>query len=170
MKRAFSLLEILWVILLIGILSAFALPKFKALTLHTDVSVLVSAYTHVKQNATQVYQNLTALEDVQPEDIRMDTLLSVTPLVPYDKNQAYTRTWTLKNKRKSKSVLRYYIDPGNYIRFRYLLNGVIELRISLYGPKKEEYKRSIEKQLGIVFYYNSKKEKWLYDEVIDMTN
>jgi len=55
MKKAFTLIELIFVIVIIGVLATFALPKFKNLTSHAKSSGIKSLITSVQTSIDNIH-------------------------------------------------------------------------------------------------------------------
>ena len=55
MKKAFTLIELIFVIVIIGLLASFAIPKFKNLTTHAKSSSIKSVVTTVQSSIDNIH-------------------------------------------------------------------------------------------------------------------
>ena len=55
MKKAFTLIELIFVIVIIGVLASFAIPKFKNLTTHAKSSGIKSVVTSVQSSIDNIH-------------------------------------------------------------------------------------------------------------------
>jgi len=55
MKKAFTLIELIFVIVIIGVLASFAIPKFKNLTTHAKSSGIKSVVTSVQASIDNIH-------------------------------------------------------------------------------------------------------------------
>jgi len=55
MKKAFTLIELIFVIVIIGLLASFALPKFKNLTTHAKSSGIKSLVTSIQSSIDNIH-------------------------------------------------------------------------------------------------------------------
>jgi len=63
MKKAFTLIELIFVIVIIGLLAAVAVPKFLNLKQNAEASNIVKVTTDAAQQAVEAATNLRDLED-----------------------------------------------------------------------------------------------------------
>lgn len=77
MKRAFTLIELIFVILIIGVLATVAIPKFSNLTQQAKVNNLFKIINDFKSSASAAYVNLVDLEGKEWSSISIDQLAQV---------------------------------------------------------------------------------------------
>ncbi len=72
MRRAFTVIELIFVIVVLGILSAVALPKFKGMLGQADISKAKSTVTAIR-SGLQVYKNKHILLGQDPYPATLDS-------------------------------------------------------------------------------------------------
>ncbi|BCD68666.1 prepilin-type N-terminal cleavage/methylation domain-containing protein [Nitratiruptor sp. YY09-18] len=146
MRKGFTLIELIFVMVVIGVLAAIALPKFKQLKQNAELTNLISAYTTVVQNAPASFFNETELNNIRPQDLNMTDLLQV---------QAYqTNTGKGWWKSSDNDTVRYYVDPYDYIQFYYndsQYSPQIRIFTYIHGSKKADMQSKLANKLGLVF-------------------
>ena len=142
MRRGFTLIELIFVIVVIGILSAVAIPKFTNLKQNAEVSNMVKAYTTLITNGPSAYLNATELNDMTPAEVSMETLMKIAPINP-DRGKGW---W-----RNNEDDFFYYIDGAKYMRFRYLNNGQVQVYTIIRGTNKDVYQNALGKKLHLTF-------------------
>ncbi len=78
MKRsAFTLVELIFVIVIIGVLSAVAVPKFKSLKQNAEVKAVIKATTDAATTASSAAVNHMDLEEVNASDMNLSMLVDL---------------------------------------------------------------------------------------------
>jgi len=117
MKRAFTLIELIFVIVIIGLLSAVAVPKFLNLKQHAEASNVVKTTVDAAQQAVEVALNYRDLENDSSFDLKDIIKLN-------GKNWSWSDNNTTEYKINSNTVakvklhslrkLEYYINCNNF--------------------------------------------------------
>ncbi|WP_201352418.1 type II secretion system protein [Hydrogenimonas urashimensis] len=142
MRKGFTLIELIFVIVVIGILSAVALPRFTHLKQNAEVSNMVKAYTALSTSGSSAYLNATELNGMTPAEVSMETLMKISPINPNT-----GKGWW----RYNEDYFRYYIDPSKYMQFRYMNNGQVQIYTYINGANKDVYQNALNKKLGLTF-------------------
>ena len=142
MRKGFTLIELIFVIVVIGILSVVALPKFTNLKQNAEVSNMVKAYTALVTSGPSSYLNATELNGLTADEVSMETLMKISPINPNT-----GKGWWKNNE----DYFRYYIDKKDYMQFKYLNNGQVEISTRIQGSKKDDIQNSLNRKLGLVF-------------------
>ena len=154
-------MELVFVMVVIGILAAIALPKFRALKDNATVSNLIANYTNVLQNAPTAYLNETELNGLSAADVNITNLIKI-PGALKEWTNSPRKGW-YKYSNNSPDIAFFYPEPSKYIEFYYRNNGTLFIRTYIGGPNKEEIKAKLTKKLGLTWRgdYN--------DTILDLT-
>lgn len=142
MRKGFTLIELIFVIVVIGILSVVALPKFTNLKQNAEVSNMVKAYTALVTSGPSSYLNATELNGLTADEVSMETLMKISPINPNT-----GKGWWKNNE----DYFRYYIDNAKYMQFRYLNNGQVQVFTYIAGTNKDDVQNSLNRKLGLTF-------------------
>ncbi len=121
MRQAFSLIELIFVIVIVGILGAVAIPKFKYLKQNAEVSNIIATISDMNgSGGLGSYLNSTELNDINA------TELNITNLYKFRGNK-----WHIGDSNKDVN----YTSRDGYMRaeFKYG-NGEINVTLTCTDP------------------------------------
>jgi prepilin-type N-terminal cleavage/methylation domain-containing protein len=137
MKRAFTLIELIFVIVIIGLLAATAIPKFWNLKQHAQVNSVVKTTIDTAQQAAEVSVNLLDMEDNSSFELSDAVVLK-------GKGWGYSSV--------TKNGVYYYQDPLNDLNVSTitldLTNRVVEYKIDCNNFSDIKSQDSCNKLLG----------------------
>ncbi|WP_456480003.1 prepilin-type N-terminal cleavage/methylation domain-containing protein [Nautilia sp.] len=144
MKKAFTLIEIIFVIVIIGLLSSFVLPRLLNLKAHSVIESISYTLTTGTDQALEAAANYIYLENNTSFKLRDILKINEQQLVPglkwnYTTNGSYNKdgTYSLRDETYASPqvVLRITLDKDNrLIKFRINCKN---LRVSTHGKLRE---------------------------------
>jgi len=155
MRRAFTLIELVFVIVIIGILAAFAIPKFSYLKINADVANMVRAYTAITKDGTASYLNARELNNLSDADINVTTLMKIAPI-----RSERCKGWFQPDSSNPDSFIYYIRGCEGYMEFDYKNNGKMLIYTKIYGVHKDKIQEKLHQKLGLIFD-NDENRTWV---------
>ncbi|GAB6045824.1 prepilin-type N-terminal cleavage/methylation domain-containing protein [Caminibacter profundus] len=146
MKKSFTLIELLFVIVIIGVLASFAIPKFKNLTTHSKESALKSVVSSVQTAIDNIHgewiindnfkwdPNGDGVDDLNENGYpkQLDNGTGESKLFKYVLKIPIVSCGSSKNgcwEEPSNNIYRYYFTPSSYLEIEYnSTNGTLECK------------------------------------------
>lgn len=117
MKNGFTLIELIFAIVIIGVLSAVAVPKFASLKDNAEVSNMVKAVAQIQENGRSAYLNETELNGIAPADLNLSNMFDFRG-----------NGWTGTGTDGDPSV--YTADNGDTMTITYVNPGTVTIAIT----------------------------------------
>jgi prepilin-type N-terminal cleavage/methylation domain-containing protein len=148
-KNAFTLIELIFVIVIIGVLASVAIPKFKNLTTHAKTSGVKSVVTSVQSSIDNIHgkwiinDSMTTFKDSQGNAHALNTQGYPVHLDDYDNDKIHLFKWVLKMpviacasgktngcwKEDPQDTYSYYYDGDNVLKIEYnATTGTLECK------------------------------------------
>lgn len=158
-KSAFTLIELIFVILIVGILAAFAISKYQNLKANAQIANMFKVLTDVSNNAPQVYTNLVTLENKDPKTLYLSDFISLKSKNVANSSWKNKEGWFFQNTDDGSGPVSYYlyykaytVSSPAYLEYHYYnstKNAQLFVRINCNRFDKDALKsKCIEKNGG----------------------
>ena len=121
MKKAFTLIELIFVIVIIGLLAAVAVPKFLNLKQNAEANSVVKTTVDAVQQATEAAVNRLDLEN--KTDVNLTDIVTLKG-----------KGWTCTDDSNGTTDICKYVDPAETNASKY----VVEINFST-NPREVNY-------------------------------
>ena len=129
MKRGFTLIELIFVIVIIGLLASVAVPKFLNLKQNAIGSDFLAAVTDLNgSGGSSTYLNATELNGIAPNDVNITNLYKFQG-----------KNWTFSSNNKI-AYYRYNVNPADIRGYLYYRgNGKVQIYVRCYDDAIGNY-------------------------------
>jgi prepilin-type N-terminal cleavage/methylation domain-containing protein len=128
MKRsAFTLVELIFTIVIIGVLAAVAVPKFKSLEDNAKIGNVAKFYGDISSAVKPAYMNEVTLNDTNATDLNLTQLFDFTG-----------KGWTVTNSNDTATYSVLTSDGNLTLLAVYDNDGSIDINITAVGTTTKE--------------------------------
>jgi prepilin-type N-terminal cleavage/methylation domain-containing protein len=112
-RRSFTLIEVIFVIVVIAILAAVAIPKFKDLKLNATISSVIATYKSVIDSVHSIYLNETEFNGKDKGELRITDFIKIVGTnCPQD--QSLRQNCWYRYTRPELDYLYYHIVSNRF--------------------------------------------------------
>lgn len=139
MKRnAFTLIELIFTIVIIGILAAIAIPQYRQLEENAQIANVVKYYSDILTSSKSAYLNETKLNDVNASDVNLTDLYAF-------KGKGWTATTDLATYSATIG------DTNTTFTVAYNNAGILEMNTSVTGTSKARVQSKLTAKTAMTF-------------------
>lgn len=141
MKRnAFTLVELIFTIVIIGVLAAIAVPQYKQLQENAQIGNIVKYYSDIQSSAKSAYMNENQLNDVNQSTVDLTNL--------YDFKG---KGWVISNSNDTATYTVNIAGNDETLAVTYNNAGVITMVTTIDGTAKTRIQGKLQTKTGMTF-------------------